>query len=388
MEELPEGWEEVLLKDIFEIKKGKKVNITENKNNESIPYVGIKNLRGTPISQYSSDKNGLICDENDLLLVWDGANCGTVGTGMSGYVGSTIARLRLNDSLVNVDYAYRFLKSNFKHFNSTTTGATIPHLDKKNVHGLKIPLPPLPVQKKIAGILEKAEKLKTWRAEADKLTDEFLKSTFMEMFGDPVKNPMGWEIKKIKEISIKTQIGPFGTQLHEEDYIENGIPLINPKHIIDRKIVVNTKQTITSEKYQSLINYHLKLNDVIMGRRGEMGRCALITQKEDGWLCGTGSLFIRPNDSVNAIYLIFILSTNAYKKKLENEAKGITMMNLNLTIINNLKIPLPPLPLQQKFAAIVRQVEQMRQCQQESKAHIDDLFNALMQKAFKGELVA
>ena len=117
----------------------------------------------------------------------------------------------------------------------------------------------------------------------------------LERFGDPVSNPKGFEVKKLSEQVDLIQIGPFGTQLHQEDYIENGIPLINPSHIKNGKIIPNHKLTVSQSKYEELTQYHLRLNDVLLGRRGEMGRCALVTKKEVGWLCGTGSLFLRHN---------------------------------------------------------------------------------------------
>jgi len=123
-QELPDGWEIVELKAIFEIKKGKKVKIEETVNEKSIPYIGIGNLRGDPIVQFTNDEKGLFCEENDILLVWDGANCGTVGYGLSGYVGSTITRLRLINDTSDSDYILHFLKSKFHYFNSNTTGAT------------------------------------------------------------------------------------------------------------------------------------------------------------------------------------------------------------------------------------------------------------------------
>ncbi|MDW7727721.1 MAG: restriction endonuclease subunit S [Candidatus Methanoperedens sp.] len=389
----PENWKLLELKDIFEIKKGKKVNITNNKNIELMPYVGIGNLRGVPISQYSSDKNGLVCEKNDILLVWDGANFGTVGTGLSGFVGSTIVRLRLVDSSVNTDYAYRFLKSKFKYFNSTTTGATIPHLDKKKVHGLKIPIPPLPVQKKIAGILEKAEKLKTWRAEADKLTDEFLKSTFLEMFGDPVTNPMGWEIKKLE--AICSEIYRYPT-FYGFEYTKIGVPVVRINNIFSNGSLdpdVSNYVFIEPKLNENFPRTILEFNDIVMAVRGDGSTAKRIGLVDTINLLGAN---ISPNlirfkantVIMNPFYLFILMTSDSGQKLLEKYVTRTAKKTITAKDIKTIPIPLPPLPLQQKFAAIVRQVEQMRQYQQESKAHIDDLFNALMQKAFKGELVA
>ena len=104
--------------------------------------------------------------------------------------------------------------------------------------------------------------------------------------------PEDWEIVKLSQLSDEIQTGPFGSQLHKEDYVEEGIPLINPKHIKDQRIYPDWSVSITDEKLQDLPQYILTTEDIIMGRRGEMGRSAPITEQEKGWFCGTGSLFI------------------------------------------------------------------------------------------------
>ncbi|TOM47564.1 type I restriction endonuclease subunit R, partial [Vibrio parahaemolyticus] len=199
--------------------------------------------------------------------------------------------------------------------------------------------PPLAEQKRIAAILDKADAIRQKRKQAIELADEFLRSVFLDMFGDPVTNPKGWEVKKLSNIA-HIQIGPFGTQLHKEDYIENGIPLINPTHIVQGSIVPNSNLTISSKKHRELSEYHLKAGDIVMGRRGEMGRCAIVHEQEAGWLCGTGSVFIRPqNIGVFSEYLNKLLSSQAIKKHLESESQGATMPNLNKTIVGNIQIP-------------------------------------------------
>ena len=119
--------------------------------------------------------------------------------------------------------------------------------------------------------------------------NDLVKSRFIEMFGDPISNPLGWEKVALSDVA-EIKIGPFGSLLHKEDYIEHGHPLVNPSHIIDSSIATDSKLTISDSKYAELSSYHLKAGDVVLGRRGEMGRCAVV--KKDGMLCGTGSLII------------------------------------------------------------------------------------------------
>jgi len=141
------------------------------------------------------------------------------------------------------------------------------------------------------------------------------------------------------------------------------------------------------EKYQQLSQYHLKIDDVILGRRGEMGRCAMVSEIENGWLCGTGSLFVRPkHESLNPVYLSFLLSSRSIRKYLERASQGVTMANLNKTIVGQIPVSLPPLTLQQEFARRVEAIEQLKATHRESLAHLDTLFASLQHRAFRGEL--
>ena len=110
------------------------------------------------------------------------------------------------------------------------------------------------------------------------------------MFGDPVINEKEWRTVPLSDVA-EVRIGPFGSLLHKEDYIEGGHALVNPSHIIDGKIIPDEELTITDEKYAALSAYKLEIGDVVLGRRGEMGRCAVVNN--DGFLCGTGSMIIR-----------------------------------------------------------------------------------------------
>lgn len=184
----------------------------------------------------------------------------------------------------------------------------------------------------------------------------------------------------------KVRIGPFGSLLHREDYVLNGVPLVNPSHISEGKIVVDSELTISPKKMTELSAYVMHEGDVVLGRRGEIGRCAVVTRKEDGYLCGTGSIFIRPTEKLNPIFLYNIISSASMRKVLENSAKGITMKNLNSGIIENLKIPVPPIELQTQFAQIVKKTEALKCQYQQSLQELENLYGSLSQKAFRGEL--
>jgi len=304
-------------------------------------------------------------------------------------VNSSIVVIRiLNDSVFPKFLYYYFLSEEYKEFfKKHKKGTTMSSINQETLKKFPINLPSFEIQRKIAAILDKAIELRHNDKIILKKYNLLSKSIFYDLFGDPFKNTKSFDVKSIGELSEKIQIGPFGTQLHKIDYINDGVPLINPTHIIDHKIVPDYNFTITNKKYKSLPNYHLKEGDIILGRRGEMGRSAIVTKKEEGWFCGTGSLYIRPNWKVNYGYLSFAISTDEGVRYLEKEAKGITMKNLNKSIIFNIKIGLPPIEMQNRFANIIEKIEAQKQLTIYSLQRSEELFQSLLHRAFRGELV-
>ncbi|MGV6995974.1 restriction endonuclease subunit S [Desulfovibrio sp. QI0430] len=162
--------------------------------------------------------------------------------------------------------------------------------------------------------------------------------------------PEGWEIKRLGVITQFIQTGPFGSQLHSEDYIENGTPVINPSHIQNGKIVPNYRCSIDKYNEVRLQRHKLTVGDVVFARRGEMGRCAEILSGDDGYICGTGCLQIRFKGNALSAFFASYLQTEFIRDYLKLESVGSTMDNLNTEILSKIPIPLPPLPEQQAIA--------------------------------------
>lgn len=209
--------------------------------------------------------------------------------------------------------------------------------------------------------------------------DNLIKARFVELFGDPISNPHGFDKVDLSELA-DIKIGPFGSLLHKEDYIEGGYALLNPSHIIDRKIAPDSKLTVSRGKYDELSAYHLKAGDVVMGRRGEMGRCAVVPC--DGYLCGTGSLLIRTKGDVTADYIQKIISFPSFKKAIEDMAVGQTMPNLNVPIVSRFQIIKPPIEIQHSYYAFVEQTDKSKVAVQKALDEAQLLFDSLMQKYF------
>jgi len=332
-----------------------------------------------------------IIQQGDLLITIVGTigHIVTVPSELNGgNITQSSARIRISKLKAFPKFIKHFLRSPLavRQYEKHKLGVAVPRLNLHHVRDLKIPLPPLEEQKRIAAILDAADALRAKRRESLTQLDTLLQSTFLEMFGDPVTNPKGWEIRTIYETGSFVQIGPFGSLLHKEDYIKGGIPLINPKHLKDGAIVIGD-ETITEEKAELLSAYRLRKEDVIIGRRGEMGRCAIVSREHAGMLCGTGSLFVRPNpDLLTALYLSKMISNASMKKHLEMVAWGVTMPNLNRSKIKSLKLPLPPIEVQCQFSQMIKSIESQKSCVRAHLDELDTLFASLQQRAFNGEL--
>ncbi|WP_295419201.1 restriction endonuclease subunit S [uncultured Subdoligranulum sp.] len=290
--------------------------------------------------------------------------------------------VRLNSSICNDRYFLNYTQSQryFHELQTYLAGTTRTRISRKNLEKIEVPLPSLDEQRHIAAVLDKVTDLIAQRrAQLDKL-DLLVKSRFVEMFGAPIRNERNWPMVEIGDIA-EIRIGPFGSLLHKEDYIKGGHALVNPSHIIDSQICVDENLTVSDEKYAELEPYHLKINDIVLGRRGEMGRCAVV--HEEGLLCGTGSLIIRPKKEMKPYFLQSIISNPAYKKIIEDKSVGVTMMNLNVPIVSKLTVPKLPLPLQEQFIGILEKVNELKQPLTNSLQEQEILKNSLMQKYFE-----
>lgn len=286
---------------------------------------------------------------------------------------------------INPKYVYYFLFGNIHLIERGFKGAGLKNISPKYIENLDIPILPIETQNKIVAVLDKASALVSKREQTIEFLNEIQRATFLEMFGDPTISRK-YEIGNLTNYVSRIQIGPFGSQLHRTDYIEGGIPLINPINIVDNKIVPDLNITISKVKFDSLPNYHLKKGDIIMARRGEMGRCGLITKKEDGFFCGTGSLFIRPKKDIDSIFLLYCLTNEGVIKYLNNAAKGITMKNLNKSILQNIPLINVPFDVQQIFKNKTKVIQSTMDSFLVSQESINTLFKSILQKVFNGEL--
>lgn len=257
-------------------------------------------------------------------------------------------------------YVYYFLKHNVSYLQSLGTGATFKEVSKKVVENVSITFPSLEEQHRIVdemdlltGIIDKK------KAQLQDL-NSLATTYFYELFGDPVENSRGWAKKRVEDIA-QVKIGPFGSLLHKSDYITGGVPLVNPVHMRDLRIVADNDFSISDTKKQELNSYLLKEGDIVIARRGDIGRCALVTAEDNGYLCGTGSMFVRPAIKLESLFLVHLLSSKEMVRELLHQAKGVTMLNINCDIVSNLEVIVPPVEEQKNYVTKILALEEQKQ---------------------------
>lgn len=178
----------------------------------------------------------------------------------------------------------------------------------------------------------------------------------------PFDLPSMWELARFSEYATEISTGPFGTMIHKQDYINGGVPLINPSHMIDSRIIEDSKVSINKEKAGELSSYKLSDGDIVMARRGELGRCALVTSREQGWLCGTGSFVLKFNEKVCRRFVLMLFKSEHTRSYLAGKSVGSTMTNLNHGILNAMPIGIPP--LEEQYRIVAKVDELMALCDQ------------------------
>lgn len=266
-----------------------------------------------------------------------------------------------------------------------------PGINRNDVYDITVATPDIEEQRRIVTLLDETfADIATAKANAEKNlqnAEALFQSQLTTLFNRRTKNVTHTTLGQATG-GIFT--GPFGSLLHKQDYIENGIPLVNPAHISQNGIEPDYRKTVSGETAKRLANYIMRTGDIVIGRRGEMGRCALVTDAEDGWLCGTGSFFIKPSSRCDAGYLVHLLRSDQCKQQLENIAGGAVMPNLSNTDLSNFALELPPVEDQKQIVAEIEEakesVERLKSIYHQKLTALDDLKKSLLHQAFSGQL--
>ena len=262
--------------------------------------------------------------------------------------------------------------------------------DLKNI---KVILPTKDTQLKVVKILDKAQELIDKRKEQIKTLDELVKSKFIEMFGDPINNPMGWQVKKLKDISTKILSGntPKGGS---EVYVDSGIMFFRSQNVWKNKLVLDDIAYIDEDTHNKMLKSSLKHRDILMTKTGRintenssLGRAAMYLGEDDKANINGHVYLIRLKEEILNEFILFILTSKEYRGYIRSVCVGgIDKRQLNKEHIEDFPIIFPPIEQQKEFVTYVKQVDKLKFEMEKSLKELEDNFNSLMQKAFKGEL--
>lgn len=387
-------WERIFLNKIADVLNGYAFDAARfNNTGTGKPLIRIRDVGKDRTDTYLDDKwnETYLIQNGDILIGMDGDFRCAIWRGGEALLNQRVCKITPKSRSFDPKFLYYILQPYLNAINAETSAVTVKHLSSRTIQEIPLPNPPLPVQQQIVACIE--ELFSELEAGVHELQTALarLKTYRQAVLHHYLNNP-DWERVKLREVVDGIQIGPFGTQLHQHDYISDGIPLVNPTHIKKGKIVPDNDLSVSEEKYRELSNYYLKPGDTIMGRRGEMARCALITERESGWLCGTGSLYIRPNRAlVDPQFLSMVLGSSATKSHLEQEASGSTMSNLNLKILKNTPISFPGLATQTQIVAEIEErlseADAMETTIRNELKRAENLRQSILKQAFAGKLV-
>jgi type I restriction enzyme S subunit len=365
---------------------------------EGIPFISAGNLADEELNPssfnyISEDRYNLLSNgkvkENDILFCLRGSlgKFGVVKGIERGAIASSLVIIRNNEK-INLNFLKHYIGSPLcrREINQFENGAAQPNLSAKDLKSFKIPLPPLDEQKRIATILDKADAIRRKRQQAIQLADDFLRSVFLDMFGDPLVNSKKWNLEALGELTTKITDGKHGDCENESD---SGYYFISAKDVNHGIInYQNTRQINKKEFDEVHRRTDLKSGDIVMVNTGAtIGRVAIVRDDErNKRTTFQKSVAIIKLDKklLNPTFLKFIFLLRI--KDFASVGSGSAIKNLLLSKMREFPIIVPPLELQKDFEKIVLKMEQSSINKEECEECKLELFNSLSQKAFAGEL--
>ncbi len=375
----------MIVQSLFKISKGKKA--VESATVTGLRYIQIDDLRNDNNLKFAlASKGNVLCTKQDVLIAWDGANAGTVGYYKEGVIGSTLAKLTPISDQVYTSYAGRFLQSKFNYLRENCTGATIPHISRSSLENLDIPLPPLPAQKKIAAILDAADEHRQKSKALIAKYDELAQSLFLDMFGDPYSNLKRFPVYSLENVCIKITDGEHGTVKRQD----SGKLYLMARNIRDNFIDLEDVSYISDEDHKKIYKRcNPEKGDLLLVCVGAtIGRACVMPDIGPFSLARSVALLKPNHNKITSQYLYSYISSRYVQELIKKSGNSSAQAGLYTGKIKELKIQLPPIKLQEQFSERVKIIEEQKSIARAISQKSEELFNSLLQKAFKGELVS
>ncbi|MCZ3126863.1 restriction endonuclease subunit S [Acinetobacter baumannii] len=290
--------------------------------------------------------------------------------------------------LLDSQYLYYWLKANKEYLQDLGVGATFKEISKTVIANVEIPLPPLAEQRRIASILDQADELRQKRQQAIEKLDQLLQATFIDMFGDPVSNPKGWELVSAKNV-LKIQ---GGYAFSSTDFSKSGIPVV--------KIGNANKLGFSTEKFdfiipqypEKLTQYELRSGDLLMSLTGTVGKddYGNITEVTDDYDLYYLNQRVAKLEVINTLfsknYIRYFFSQSSIKALITKNNRGVRQANISNSDLYELDIPLPTKAQLDKFDSFIESINETKRYSKVQLISSNKLFFALQNQAFNGTL--
>lgn len=401
---LNDNWQIKKLGEVCKYNKGKKPKklVSEKQDNIAIPYINIKAFEKGIFDEYTDGEKCNLCEDGDLLMVWDGARAGFSGKAKKGAVGSTLMKIEPLEDVVEKNFIYYFLQSIYKKLNTNPRGVGIPHVEPTLLWEAELFVPPLETQHAIVSKIEELfseldkgiAELKTAQQQLKTYRQSVLKSAFEgKLTNENVKDgelPDGWEWKTFSDVCVR--IGDIDHKMPKKT--ENGkYPYLSTKDITnDFKLSFDNVKLISEEDYLMLSRkIKPEKGDIIFPRYGTIGKNVLVdTDKK--FLISYSCAIIKPNTNlINEKYIYLFSLSPKVTDEIRKYVVETTQANIGIGSIKSFVFPLAPLEDQhrvvQEIESRLSVADKMEQCIQESLQKAEALRQSILKKAFCGELV-
>jgi len=360
-----------------------------NKDYKGIPIIRIQN-----VGQSHNDfiywnepyDEKFIIHKGDLLLSLSGSFRIAIWDDKDALLNQRIVKLTPKTKLLDIKYLYYFINSIINEISNLGRNAIISNVSVADLKNIKTPLPPLSEQRRIASILDQADGLRQKRQQAIEKLDQLLQAEFISKFHQ--KNFPEFNVSDLLENEKSMRTGPFGSQLLHSEFVDEGIHVLGIDNAVQNSFKWAKPRFITEEKYKDLKRYTVKPRDVIITIMGTCGKCAVVPE-DIPTAINTKHLCCITLDQRKCnpefLHSYFLLHPTA-RNYLESRAKGAIMSGLNMGIIKELPVELPPIEMQNEFSKLKQKVILQKTLMIEELSKLNELFQSLQNQAFSGTL--
>lgn len=378
------GWEIKKLTDVCSIQYGCPfdASLFSTSKTEGMPLIRIRDVKGGKTATYytGSYTPEFIIHKGDYLIGMDGEFNIAPWQSEDALLNQRVCKIDSKSSDVTIQFVYRFLTKELKRIEDDTPFATVKHLSAKRLNQVHLSIPPLSEQERIVSELDLISGVIEKKKQQLKELDSLAQSIFYEMFGNPVENEKGWDVKKLGEVcDVRDGTHDSPKYLENSDYV-----LITSKNIVNGTIDFTSVSYISEEDFVN-INKRSGVDDgdIIMAMIGTIGKPVIVKDINRKFCIKNVALIKFVNDSlVTNTYIRALLDNVSYCQYIQSQNKGGTQKFVALGAIRKFDIPTPPLPLQQEFASMIESIEKQKELIKHSLQETETLFDSRMDYYF------